>query len=31
VSRAKALDFSWTQSAKSFAKLYSHLLRHRAA
>jgi starch synthase len=31
VSRAKALDFSWTQSTKSFAKLYSHLLRHRAA
>ena len=29
--RAKALDFSWTQSAKSFAKLYANLLRHRQA
>jgi starch synthase len=27
--RAKALDFSWTESAKAFAKLYANLLRHR--
>jgi starch synthase len=29
--RAKALDFSWTESAKAFAKLYGNLLRHRQA
>lgn len=29
--RAKALDFSWTESAKAFAKLYANLLRHRQA
>jgi starch synthase len=27
--RAKALDFSWRESAKAFAKLYANLLRHR--
>jgi starch synthase len=27
--RAKTLDFSWTESAKAFAKLYANLLRHR--
>ena len=27
--RAKALDFSWTESANAFAKLYANLLRHR--
>jgi len=27
--RAKSLDFSWTESAKEFAKLYANLLRHR--
>jgi starch synthase len=27
--RAKAIDFSWTESAKAFAKLYANLLRHR--
>jgi starch synthase len=31
VERAKALDFSWKQSAKSFAKLYLSLLRHKSA
>jgi starch synthase len=29
--RAKTLDFSWTESANSFAKLYANLLRHRHA
>jgi starch synthase len=29
--RAKALDFSWAESAKAFAKLYANLLRHRQA
>jgi starch synthase len=29
--RAKALDFSWRESAKSFAKLYANLLRHQQA
>jgi starch synthase len=28
-NRAKALDFSWKESAKAFAKLYANLLRHR--
>ncbi len=27
--RAKALDFSWKESAKSFAKVYANLLRHQ--
>jgi starch synthase len=27
--RAKILDFSWTESAKAFVKLYANLLRHR--
>jgi glycogen synthase len=27
--RAKTLDFSWTESANAFAKLYANLLRHR--
>jgi starch synthase len=27
--RAKALDFSWRESAQAFAKLYANLLRHR--
>ena len=31
VDRAKVYDFSWSQSAKSFAKLYSSLLRHKSA
>jgi starch synthase len=31
VSRAKSVDFSWTQSAQAFAKLYAGLLRHRPA
>jgi starch synthase len=29
--RAKTLDFSWTESANAFAKLYANLLRHRHA
>jgi starch synthase len=29
--RAKALDFSWRESAKAFAKLYANLLRHQQA
>ena len=29
--RAKAVDFSWAESAKAFAKLYANLLRHRQA
>ena len=29
VRRAQAVDFSWTESAKAFAKLYANLLRHR--
>jgi glycogen synthase len=29
--RAKALDFSWAESAKEFAKLYANLLRHQQA
>jgi starch synthase len=29
--RAKTLDFSWTESAKAFVKLYANLLRHRQA
>jgi starch synthase len=29
--RAKALDFSWRESAKAFAKLYANLLRHQEA
>jgi starch synthase len=29
--RARAVDFSWAQSAKAFAKLYANLLRHREA
>jgi starch synthase len=29
VHRAQAVDFSWAESAKSFAKLYANLLRHR--
>jgi starch synthase len=29
--RAKAIDFSWAESAKAFAKLYANLLRHRQA
>jgi starch synthase len=29
VERAKALDFSWKESAKAFAKLYANLLRHQ--
>jgi starch synthase len=28
--RAQTVDFSWTESAKAFAKLYANLLRHRA-
>ncbi len=28
-SRAQAVDFSWAESAKAFAKLYANLLRHR--
>ena len=31
VNRAKAVDFSWTESAKGFAALYANLLRHREA
>jgi starch synthase len=31
VSRAKAVDFSWVESAKAFAALYANLLRHREA
>jgi starch synthase len=27
--RARALDFSWRESAQAFAKLYANLLRHR--
>jgi starch synthase len=30
-ARAKAVDFSWTESAKAFAKLYANILRHRQA
>jgi starch synthase len=29
--RARAIDFSWTESAKAFAKLYANLLRHQEA
>ena len=29
--RAETLDFSWTESAKAFARLYANLLRHRQA
>jgi starch synthase len=29
--RARSVDFSWTQSALSFSRLYSSLLRHRRA
>jgi starch synthase len=29
VRRAQAVDFSWAESAKAFAKLYANLLRHR--
>jgi hypothetical protein len=31
VERAKALDFSWKESAKAFGKLYANLLRHQQA
>jgi starch synthase len=31
VEQCSAADFSWTESAKSFAELYSELLRHRRA
>jgi starch synthase len=31
VEQCTAADFSWTESAKSFAELYSELLRHRRA
>ena len=31
VRRAQAVDFSWTESANAFAKLYANLLRHRQA
>jgi starch synthase len=31
VRRAQAVDFSWSESAKAFAKLYANLLRHRQA
>jgi starch synthase len=31
LARAQAVDFSWTESAKAFAKLYGNLLRHREA
>jgi starch synthase len=31
VSRAKAVDFSWVESAKAFTALYANLLRHREA
>ncbi len=29
IERARAVDFSWTESAKSYVRLYSNLLRHR--
>jgi starch synthase len=29
--RAKALDFSWKESAKAFTRLYANLLRHQQA
>jgi starch synthase len=29
--RARAIDFSWSESAKAFAKLYANLLRHQVA
>ena len=29
VHRAQAVDFSWTESAKAFGKLYANLLRYR--
>jgi starch synthase len=29
--RARTIDFSWSQSAKAFVKLYANLLRHREA
>jgi starch synthase len=29
VNRAQAVDFSWSESAKAFVKLYANLLRHR--
>jgi glycogen synthase len=31
VGRAKAVDFSWVESAKGFAALYATLLRHQEA
>ncbi|MBV8377928.1 MAG: glycogen synthase [Verrucomicrobia bacterium] len=31
MQRAEALDFSWTQSAKAFVRLYANLLRHQEA
>jgi starch synthase len=31
VEQCSAADFSWTESAKSFAELYSEMLRHRRA
>jgi starch synthase len=29
VNRAQGIDFSWSESAKAFVKLYANLLRHR--
>jgi len=29
VTRAQNVDFSWSESAKAFSKLYANLLRHR--
>ncbi len=31
VERARAVDFSWSESAKAYVRLYSNLLRHRQA